>query len=133
MQVLMCEWWAVGLRQSVLNTLPIIVRVTRGQVSKALVLLIDLIYKSFHCFSWALAVNSTFAGLILYERISKIYRALSELCSVLIPSGTDLTRLRQTQRFLWLPPEYRVCTAAVCGHMVCLGYISGRIALLSLQ
>jgi hypothetical protein len=41
--------------------------------------------------------------------------------------------LRQTQRFLWLPPEYRDYTAAVCGHMVCLGCISGRVALLSLQ
>jgi WD40 repeat protein len=38
----------------------------------------------------------------------------------------------QTQRFLWLPPEYRNCAAAVCRYMVSLGCASGRIALLSL-
>jgi WD40 repeat protein len=40
--------------------------------------------------------------------------------------------LRQTRRFLWLPPEYRNCTTAVCTYMACLGCNSGRVALLSL-
>jgi WD40 repeat protein len=40
--------------------------------------------------------------------------------------------LRQTRRFLWLPPEYRNCTAAVYRCMMCLGCNSGRVALLSL-
>jgi hypothetical protein len=39
--------------------------------------------------------------------------------------------LRQERRFLWLPPEYRNCTMAVCRYMVCLGCNSGRVALLS--
>jgi WD40 repeat protein len=41
--------------------------------------------------------------------------------------------LRQTQHFLWLPPEYRNCTTAVCRYIVCLGCISGRVTLLSLR
>jgi WD40 repeat protein len=40
--------------------------------------------------------------------------------------------LRQTRRFLWLPPEYRNCTTAVCKDMVCLGCHSRRVMLLSL-
>jgi roadblock/LC7 domain-containing protein len=40
---------------------------------------------------------------------------------------------RQTQRFLWLPPEYRNCTSAVCRYMVSLGCTSGRVTLLSLH
>ena len=67
MHVLMRAWWAVGLYQLVLNTLLVVVRVTRGQVLSALVLLVNLKYKSFHCLSWALTVNSTFAGLILSD------------------------------------------------------------------
>jgi WD40 repeat protein len=39
---------------------------------------------------------------------------------------------RQTQRFLWLPPEYRNCTSAVCRYMVSLGCTSGRVTFLSL-
>jgi WD40 repeat protein len=39
---------------------------------------------------------------------------------------------RQTRRFLWLPPEYRNCTSAVCRYMVSLGCTSGRVTLLSL-
>ncbi|KAF1830131.1 hypothetical protein BDW02DRAFT_508350, partial [Decorospora gaudefroyi] len=39
--------------------------------------------------------------------------------------------LYQTQRFLWLPPEYRNCTTAVCRYIVSLGCTSGRVALLS--
>jgi WD40 repeat protein len=38
--------------------------------------------------------------------------------------------LRQTRRFLWLPPEYRNCTTAVDRYMVCLGCTSGRVAIL---
>jgi WD40 repeat protein len=41
--------------------------------------------------------------------------------------------LRQTQRFLWLPPEYRDCITAVCRYIVCLGCTSGRVTLLSLR
>lgn len=41
--------------------------------------------------------------------------------------------VRQTRRFLWLPPEYRNYTTAVHEYMVCIGCISGRIALLRLQ
>ena len=39
---------------------------------------------------------------------------------------------RQTQRFLWLPPEYRNCTSAVCRYTVSLGCTSGRVTFLSL-
>jgi hypothetical protein len=39
--------------------------------------------------------------------------------------------LCQTQRFLWLPPEYRICATAVYRHMVCLGCLSGRVTFLS--
>jgi WD40 repeat protein len=39
---------------------------------------------------------------------------------------------RQTRRFLWLPPEYRNCTSAVCRYMVSLGCTSGRVTFLSL-
>jgi WD40 repeat protein len=38
----------------------------------------------------------------------------------------------QTRHFLWLPPEYRNCTSAVCRYMVGLGCTSGRVTLLSL-
>jgi WD40 repeat protein len=41
--------------------------------------------------------------------------------------------LRNTQRFLWLPSEYRAYSTAVCQDMVCLGCLSGRVALLRLQ
>jgi WD40 repeat protein len=41
--------------------------------------------------------------------------------------------LRNTQRFLWLPFEYRTHYTAVCRDMVCLGCPSGRVALLRLQ
>ena len=41
--------------------------------------------------------------------------------------------LRQNQRFLWLPPEYRNCVTVVYKGIVCLGCSSGRIALLCLQ
>jgi WD40 repeat protein len=41
--------------------------------------------------------------------------------------------LRNTQRFLWLPFEYRGYNTAVCQDMVCLGCPSGRVALLRLQ
>ena len=39
--------------------------------------------------------------------------------------------LRQTWRFLWLPPQYRNCVTAVYRHTVCLGCYSGRVAILS--
>jgi roadblock/LC7 domain-containing protein len=39
--------------------------------------------------------------------------------------------LRQTRRFLWLPPQYRNCATAVYRHIVCLGCYSGRVAFLS--
>jgi WD40 repeat protein len=38
--------------------------------------------------------------------------------------------LRNQQRFLWLPPEYRSTTFAVSKDMVCLGLLSGRVVLL---
>jgi WD40 repeat protein len=41
--------------------------------------------------------------------------------------------LRDTQRFLWLPFEYRGYSTVVCQDMVCLGCPSGRVALLKLQ
>jgi WD40 repeat protein len=41
--------------------------------------------------------------------------------------------LRNTQRFLWLPFEYRTDNKAVCQDMICLGCPSGRVALLRLQ
>ncbi|KAF2624116.1 hypothetical protein BU25DRAFT_348524 [Macroventuria anomochaeta] len=41
--------------------------------------------------------------------------------------------LRNTQRFLWLPFEYRAYYSAVCKDMVCLGCPSGRVALLRLR
>jgi WD40 repeat protein len=40
--------------------------------------------------------------------------------------------LRQNQRFLWLPPEYRNCAMAVYEHIVCLGCNSGCVTLLCL-
>ncbi|KAF5852326.1 hypothetical protein GGP41_007754 [Bipolaris sorokiniana] len=39
--------------------------------------------------------------------------------------------LRQTRRFLWLPPQYRNCVTAVYGHMMCLGCYLGRVSFLS--
>jgi WD40 repeat protein len=39
--------------------------------------------------------------------------------------------LRQTRRFLWLPPQYRNCATAVYRHRVCLGCCSGRVAFVS--
>ncbi|KAF2631394.1 hypothetical protein BU25DRAFT_407050 [Macroventuria anomochaeta] len=41
--------------------------------------------------------------------------------------------LRNTQRFLWVPFEFRSYKSAVCKDMVCLGCPSGRVALLRLQ
>jgi WD40 repeat protein len=35
--------------------------------------------------------------------------------------------LRNTQRFLWLPFEYRTDNKAVCQDMICLGCPSGRV------
>jgi hypothetical protein len=46
---------------------------------------------------------------------------------------SDQWVLRNTQRFLWLPFEYRAHITAVCRDMVCLGYQSGRVALLRLH
>jgi WD40 repeat protein len=48
-------------------------------------------------------------------------------------SVEDQWVLRNTQRFLWLPFEYRTYTAAVFRDMVCLGCPSGRVALLRLR
>jgi hypothetical protein len=48
-------------------------------------------------------------------------------------SVRDQWVLRNTQRFLWLPFEYRAYITAVCRDMVCLGCSSGRVALLRLQ
>ena len=39
--------------------------------------------------------------------------------------------LRQTRRFLWLPPQYRNCATTVYRHTMCLGCLSGRVAFLS--
>jgi WD40 repeat protein len=41
--------------------------------------------------------------------------------------------LRDTQRFSWLPFEYRGHHTAVCKDMICLGCPSGRVALLKLR
>jgi hypothetical protein len=41
--------------------------------------------------------------------------------------------LRNTQRLLWLPFEYRGYCTAVCKDMVCLGCPSGRVVLLKLR
>jgi WD40 repeat protein len=38
--------------------------------------------------------------------------------------------LRNQQRFLWLPPEYRSTSTAVREDIACLGLISGRVVLL---
>jgi WD40 repeat protein len=48
-------------------------------------------------------------------------------------SVSDQWVLRNTQRFLWLPFEYRADNTAVCQDIVCLGCRSGRVALLRLQ
>jgi hypothetical protein len=48
-------------------------------------------------------------------------------------SVEDQWVLRDTQRFLWLPFEYRGYYTAVCKDMVCLGCPSGRVALLKLR
>ncbi|OAL42799.1 hypothetical protein IQ07DRAFT_593592 [Pyrenochaeta sp. DS3sAY3a] len=48
-------------------------------------------------------------------------------------SVRDQWVLRNRQRFLWLPFEYRTYNTAVCQDMVCLGCPSGRVALLRLQ
>ncbi|KAF2625514.1 hypothetical protein BU25DRAFT_345970 [Macroventuria anomochaeta] len=48
-------------------------------------------------------------------------------------SVDDQWVLRNTQRFLWLPFEYRAYNTAVCRDMVCLGCLSGRMALLRLR
>jgi hypothetical protein len=41
--------------------------------------------------------------------------------------------LRQTRRFLWLPPQYRNCVTAVYRHIVFLGCRSGHVSFLSFQ
>jgi roadblock/LC7 domain-containing protein len=38
--------------------------------------------------------------------------------------------LRNQQRFLWLPPEYRSKSTAVCEDIACIGLASGRVVLL---
>jgi WD40 repeat protein len=38
--------------------------------------------------------------------------------------------LRNQQRFLWLPPEYRSTSTAVREDIACLGLASGRVVLL---
>jgi WD40 repeat protein len=38
--------------------------------------------------------------------------------------------LRNQQRVLWLPPEYRSRSTAVCEDIACLGLVSGRVVLL---
>jgi hypothetical protein len=38
--------------------------------------------------------------------------------------------LRNQQRALWLPPEYRLGSIAVRGNIACLGLVSGRVVLL---
>ena len=41
--------------------------------------------------------------------------------------------LRNQQRTLWLPPEYRSMSTAVCEDIACLGLISGRVVLLRIS
>jgi DNA-binding beta-propeller fold protein YncE len=41
--------------------------------------------------------------------------------------------LRNQQRALWLPPEYRSSSTAVCGDIACLGLVSGRVVLLRIS
>jgi WD40 repeat protein len=48
-------------------------------------------------------------------------------------SVEDQWVLRNTQRLLWLPFEYRTHSAAVYKDTVCLGCPSGRVALLRLR
>jgi WD40 repeat protein len=48
-------------------------------------------------------------------------------------SVEDQWVLHNTQRFLWLPFEYRAYNTAVYKDTVCLGCPSGRVALLRLQ
>jgi WD40 repeat protein len=48
-------------------------------------------------------------------------------------SVKDQWVLRHTQRFLWLPFEYRTYNTAVFGNIVCIGCLSGRVALLKLS
>jgi hypothetical protein len=38
--------------------------------------------------------------------------------------------LRNQQRFLWLPPEYRLSSTVVRENIACLGLVSGRVVLL---
>jgi WD40 repeat protein len=40
--------------------------------------------------------------------------------------------LRNEQRFLWLPPEYRSSLTAVREDIACLGLVSGRVVLLKI-
>jgi WD40 repeat protein len=40
--------------------------------------------------------------------------------------------LRNQQKFLWLPPEYRTTSTAVCKDTACLGLASGRVVLLKI-
>jgi hypothetical protein len=41
--------------------------------------------------------------------------------------------LRNQQRFLWLPPEYRPGSTAVRENIACLGLASGRVVLLRIS
>ncbi|KAF5844625.1 hypothetical protein GGP41_007671 [Bipolaris sorokiniana] len=41
--------------------------------------------------------------------------------------------LRNQQRALWLPPEYRSRSTAVCEEIACLGLVSGRVVLLRIS
>jgi WD40 repeat protein len=41
--------------------------------------------------------------------------------------------LRNQQRALWLPPEYRSTSTAVCEDIACLGLTSGRVVLLRIS
>jgi hypothetical protein len=38
--------------------------------------------------------------------------------------------LRNQQRFLWLPSQYRTILAIVHNSLVCLGFTSGRVVIL---
>jgi roadblock/LC7 domain-containing protein len=88
--------------------------------------------------SYVTAVAFSSDGQILHTNAGDIF--LSPLLIVQLPSWQqeqasnilvqDQWILRNQQRFLWLPSEYRTIRAIVHNSIVCLGLSSGRVVIL---
>jgi WD40 repeat protein len=93
-----------------------------------------------------LEVHSKYISYLVFSSNSQVLRtnvgniSLPSLSTVLSPSWQqkqssnllvqDQWILRNQQRFLWLPFEYRSVLVAVRNNIACLGLVSGRMVLL---